>query len=1218
MNRETQELLVQPDPNGPKPTKPPINPHRDIYGPVKARMASVTDPRTWGTYQQAAKRLLQGRKGAGYRGLGYVFSKEDPFCGIDLDNARNPETGEIAPWAQKVIHDLNSYTENSVSETGFHILIEGSLAQLAEDMGFSLDKLKHKHPKGIELYDDLHFFTVSNKHLEGTPTTIEKRQEALENLYFETFFIQEDEDDERPDQENAPQRSSLSEQEKHRERGASAARTDEPAAAGIRFDLPDDFIIEQAVKARGGRGAIFERLWAGDASDFPAAEGKKDDTSRADLALCGIFAYWTRCDAYQMDRLFRKSGLYSKSEERRNKWDRVGDRTIALAIRNCRSMYNPVWADEHRATRTNQRAQKKQAQAGKDEQEQQQEKSQDEHHKTQQETQKHAFTHIETTTQADKDAAHTEASQPKRIATYAEHRATLDASLERMRRGLIQKLDAPGDTKIYLVARPPGTGKTHAIAEMGDPVTGTYNFASFFERHDMALSVPALSNYLVREACNKTNCPHHDLANALGAMSRNTYSVHSKEAVHCAFSQQDKNTSASKIYMDAHAKLKAPARHQAIWKDEIDLARVIVHKYFTSCELQAEYKAKYTPGSTAHSFELALDMIVQEVTARELARRKQNKAALASGKKLTRRERAALTRSKPVELTAPDLFLAAERFAHSQHQSLEGWLISLSQHDEYTNTHPYEEVDPNDPTALYHIGTLPPLCLPYIARAMIAELEEWQYYQASGERWNGHVGVVLSSKGYGISVTEMPQLPCDEQGHTPLAVFSDGTAKTKYISLAYNIPEQLITEDREKLFVAPGTRLVEPSNSPRYGKTDLNRAKIDPATGTASYPDRDRAIAHARFLLKKHDPTGAELAAGRIGLITFKGAVESIGDALGIKEERRMWFWGSRGSNKLADCSLLLLIGTPTMRPNETIAQARDLYRYDPAEISDKWECDPATGRPRYTDGRVQELCEDQINNEATQCAHRVRPIQYENKCILHLGHSQIGDMHGAELISDPLPSQVTFQGQARKDANLEVALSRLVLAYADLQQNAIRITTRSLQAKSGVQMALVCRWLRDQREQPTDVSESAIKLTSSLGNIQTNDHEEQRVHSGAREVQLSLTFAETHVSQENETIPSLSCVTPSVHKEPVGERLRSVFQKSADAPPQKSVLEFTDNELDGVIAEYSAQVGYPSLVSRHFSLEEGVTGWKSFLQAATTTRAMRESVYHVLVAWVA
>ncbi|MQA91454.1 MAG: hypothetical protein GEU90_14710 [Gemmatimonas sp.] len=44
------------------------------------------------------------------------------LCGTDLDGCRDPETGEIEDWAQKIIEELSSYMELSPSGEGVHIL----------------------------------------------------------------------------------------------------------------------------------------------------------------------------------------------------------------------------------------------------------------------------------------------------------------------------------------------------------------------------------------------------------------------------------------------------------------------------------------------------------------------------------------------------------------------------------------------------------------------------------------------------------------------------------------------------------------------------------------------------------------------------------------------------------------------------------------------------------------------------------------------------------------------------------------------------------------------------------------------------------------------------------------------------------------------------------------------------------------------------------------
>ncbi|WP_131111289.1 DUF3987 domain-containing protein [Sulfuricystis thermophila] len=93
-------------------------------------------------------------------GLGFAFLPDDGLIGIDLDNKVDAETGEISPSAQRIIEACASYTEWSPSGRGFHIYVAGS-TQTAKDNG-----------KGIEMFCGRQFFTVTGKHLTGTPVDI--------------------------------------------------------------------------------------------------------------------------------------------------------------------------------------------------------------------------------------------------------------------------------------------------------------------------------------------------------------------------------------------------------------------------------------------------------------------------------------------------------------------------------------------------------------------------------------------------------------------------------------------------------------------------------------------------------------------------------------------------------------------------------------------------------------------------------------------------------------------------------------------------------------------------------------------------------------------------------------------------------------------------------------------------------------------------------------
>ena len=255
---------------GEKRTKPP-------FCPTTGRLASVDNPDTWASFEQACQAFSKGQ----YTGLAFILTPWDPFVGIDLDHA--VEEGRITLWAQSIIDHFGSYTEWSPSHTGVHIWIRGSLPGPRRRKG------------SIEMYQDFRSLTLTGWHLEGTPLQIGQRQEEMEDYYRHLFPPEE------------PRQLSPS------------------APPQLPTNMSDADLLERAMRARNG--FRFARLWAGD------TEQHKDHSS-ADLALCGYLAFWTRGDAARIDRLFRQSGLM------RSKWDQIhysngdtyGQRTITLAL----------------------------------------------------------------------------------------------------------------------------------------------------------------------------------------------------------------------------------------------------------------------------------------------------------------------------------------------------------------------------------------------------------------------------------------------------------------------------------------------------------------------------------------------------------------------------------------------------------------------------------------------------------------------------------------------------------------------------------------------------------------------------------------------------------------------------------------------------------------------------------------------------------------------
>ena len=122
------------------------------YSVHTARKASSTDSRTWGSFEE----VLEAYEAGGYDGIGFVLSTGDPYCGVDLDDAVDPETGKMAVWAEEIIEGLDGYTELSPSGAGIHIIVRGDLPGSGNRKG------------SLEMYDKKRFFTMTGHVLGGT------------------------------------------------------------------------------------------------------------------------------------------------------------------------------------------------------------------------------------------------------------------------------------------------------------------------------------------------------------------------------------------------------------------------------------------------------------------------------------------------------------------------------------------------------------------------------------------------------------------------------------------------------------------------------------------------------------------------------------------------------------------------------------------------------------------------------------------------------------------------------------------------------------------------------------------------------------------------------------------------------------------------------------------------------------------------------------------
>jgi putative DNA primase/helicase len=112
--------------------------------------ASSTDESTWTTFEYAVAAVGQ-TSGAGADGVGFVFSDDDPYAGIDLDECRDPETGNVEEWAREILKRVgpDAYIEISPSGTGIHIIVEGAVRDGGMRKG------------NLEMYSRGRFFTVT-------------------------------------------------------------------------------------------------------------------------------------------------------------------------------------------------------------------------------------------------------------------------------------------------------------------------------------------------------------------------------------------------------------------------------------------------------------------------------------------------------------------------------------------------------------------------------------------------------------------------------------------------------------------------------------------------------------------------------------------------------------------------------------------------------------------------------------------------------------------------------------------------------------------------------------------------------------------------------------------------------------------------------------------------------------------------------------------------
>jgi hypothetical protein len=267
-----------------KQTKVPIS-------ALTGREAKTNKPTTWSTFDQAVGHY---RCNADLAGIGFVFTQDDPFVGIDIDDCIG-SCGQLTSEGQDAVQRFgSSYYEVSPSRTGLKFWIRGRLPTPSTG---------RKNPAlGVEAYHYRRFFTVTGLICSQSPNPVVDCNAALQEWFASKF--------------------------------PGNASPDKQAYDVIECPRSAGEIIAEDIRSNPRLAKLFDGDFQ---DDFPSQ-------SEADLSFCTLLANLTGPDPDMIDEVFRSSQLY------REKWERSAYRhgTINKAILSgLRRRHDPTLAFAH-------------------------------------------------------------------------------------------------------------------------------------------------------------------------------------------------------------------------------------------------------------------------------------------------------------------------------------------------------------------------------------------------------------------------------------------------------------------------------------------------------------------------------------------------------------------------------------------------------------------------------------------------------------------------------------------------------------------------------------------------------------------------------------------------------------------------------------------------------------------------------------------------------
>lgn len=260
-------------------------------------VTSAHNPATWGGFEECRDAVRAGRG----QGVGFVFTANDPFWFLDIDNALQPD-GQWSPVAVDLCRRFaGAAVEVSQSGTGLHIIGSGDVPP----HGCKNIAL------GLELYHELRFVALTGTHASGNAASDHSPAlaAAVAQLFDPTTAV-----------------------------GAGPDEwTTEPVPEWEGPATDDDLLRRalasgdrSAAVAFGGDAVTFRDLWEGNADAlakrWPGSGDGGYDRSSADAALAAHLAFWTGKNCERIRDLMYRSALV------RDKWELRGDYYLPRTI----------------------------------------------------------------------------------------------------------------------------------------------------------------------------------------------------------------------------------------------------------------------------------------------------------------------------------------------------------------------------------------------------------------------------------------------------------------------------------------------------------------------------------------------------------------------------------------------------------------------------------------------------------------------------------------------------------------------------------------------------------------------------------------------------------------------------------------------------------------------------------------------------------------------